>query len=83
MKRRSLLGAASTSIMSLAGCLGESEYTITDVQVGTSLAPVGLDVDVLESDAEIEHPARLDSRSRTRRMSQYGFGTQESDRSEC
>lgn len=60
MRRRSLLGAASTSMLGLAGCLRATEYTVTGVRVGPSPAPVGLDVEVTEPDAVIEHPARLE-----------------------
>jgi len=45
---------------SLAGCLGATEYTVTDVQVGQTSAPVGLDVSITQSNAVIEHPARLE-----------------------
>jgi hypothetical protein len=60
MRRRTLLGVAGASIASLAGCLGATEYTVTDVRVSQSSAPVGLDVSITEPNAVIEHPARLD-----------------------
>ena len=60
MRRRTLLGAAAASMASLSGCLGATEYTVTDVRVSQSSAPVGLDVSIMEPDAVIEHPARLD-----------------------
>jgi hypothetical protein len=44
----------------LAGCLGEAEYTVTDVRVGSASGPFGVDVSLVEPDAVIEHPARLD-----------------------
>jgi len=48
MRRRTLLGAAAASMASLSGCLGATEYTVTDVRVGQSSAPVGLDGTVEE-----------------------------------
>jgi hypothetical protein len=60
MKRRTLLGVAGASMASLAGCLGATEYTVTDVRVGQSSAPVGLDVSITEPNAVIEHPASLE-----------------------
>ena len=60
MRRRTLLAVAGTSMTSLAGCLGAAEYTVTDVWVGQTSAPVGLDISITESNAVIEHPARLE-----------------------
>jgi len=60
MRRRTLLGAAAASMVGLSGCLGATEYTVTDVRVGRSSAPVGLDVSITEPNAAIEHPARLE-----------------------
>lgn len=60
MRRRTLLGVAGASMASLAGCLGATEYTVTDVRVGRSSAPVGLEVSITEPNAVIEHPARLE-----------------------
>jgi hypothetical protein len=59
MRRRALLAAAGASMASLAGCLGASEYTITDIEV-TSSAPFEFDVTIADPDAVIEHPALLD-----------------------
>lgn len=60
MRRRTLLGAAGASMVGLAGCLGETEYTVTDVRVDEASGPVGLAVDVAEPDAVVEHPASLE-----------------------
>lgn len=65
MRRRALLTTAGASMASLAGCLGESEYTITDVAV-TAAAPFEFAVTVTEPDAVIEHPARLEVELRNR-----------------
>jgi hypothetical protein len=59
MRRRAVLAAAGASMTSLAGCLGASEYTITDVEV-TSSAPFEFDVTITDPDAVIEHSARLE-----------------------
>jgi len=60
MRRRTLLAVAGTSMASLVGCLGAAEYTVTDVRVGQTSAPVGLDVSITESNVVIEHPASLE-----------------------
>jgi hypothetical protein len=57
MRRRTLLGVAGASMAGLSGCLSEPEYTVTDVRVGESSAPLGLEVAVTEPEAVIEHPA--------------------------
>lgn len=60
MRRRTLLGVAGASMVSLSGCLSEPEYTVTEVQVADTSAPIGLDVAVTEREAVIEHPALLE-----------------------
>lgn len=60
MRRRALLGIASASVVGLAGCLGAAEYTVTGVRVGTPSAPIRVDLNVMEPNAVIEHPARLE-----------------------
>jgi hypothetical protein len=60
MRRRTLLAVAGASMASLSGCLGATEYTVTDVRVGQSSAPVRLDVSITEPNAVIEQPARLE-----------------------
>ncbi|WP_049985212.1 hypothetical protein [Halobellus rufus] len=58
MKRRTLLGITSASMVSLTGCLGATEYTITDVQTEAT-TPLDISVAIVEPDAVIEHPAQL------------------------
>ena len=58
MKRRTLLGVTSASMVSLTGCLDATEYTITDVQTETT-TPLGISVEIVEPNAVIEHPAQL------------------------
>ncbi len=45
-------------MVSLTGCLGTTEYTITDVQTETT-TPLGISVQIVEPNAVIEHPAQL------------------------
>lgn len=59
MRRRTLLGAASASLVGLAGCMGATEYTVVDATVGDVPAPLALSVTVTDPDAVVEHPARL------------------------
>jgi hypothetical protein len=59
MNRRAFLGVAGASMAGVAGCLGRTEYTVTDVSVGEHEAPVEFGVSVTEPRAVVEHPARL------------------------
>jgi hypothetical protein len=59
MRRRSLLGVAGASLAGAAGCLGATEYTVTDVSVGDVSAPLALRVELTEPNAVVEHPATL------------------------
>ena len=58
MKRRTLLGVTTASMVSLTGCLGTTEYTITGVQAEAT-TPLGISVEIVEPNAVIEHPAQL------------------------
>jgi hypothetical protein len=60
MNRRTLLGVAGASLAGLSGCLGEPEYSVTDATVDAPSAPVSVEVDVLDPNAVVEHPARLE-----------------------
>jgi hypothetical protein len=59
VRRRSYLGVTSASLLGLAGCLGATEYTVTDVSVGDVSAPFGFSVEVDDPNAVVEHPARI------------------------
>lgn len=60
MRRRAFLGASSTALAGLAGCLGgETEYTIADVSVPEQSGPLVLDVTVADASVTIDSPGRL------------------------
>lgn len=60
MKRRTFLRASAVaSVVGFAGCLGDAEYTVSNVQVDESSGPLGLSVTVMDSDATVEGPARF------------------------
>ena len=59
MRRRTFLGITSASLLGTAGCLGETEYTVTDVSVGDVSPPFSFSVEIVDPNAVIEHPARL------------------------
>lgn len=59
MKRRTFLTASSLSIVGLSGCLGDTEYRVTDTAVDTSLEQLSLSVRLPVAAATIEHPAAL------------------------
>jgi hypothetical protein len=60
MKRRHFLGVATASMAGLAGCMGNTEYTVTDVSVADSAGPLALDLDLVDAAATVDSPARLD-----------------------
>jgi hypothetical protein len=59
MNRRTLLGVAGTSLVGLSGCLGDSEYHVTNATVDAQSAPITVEVSVREPNVVVEHPARL------------------------
>ncbi|WP_380676565.1 hypothetical protein [Salinigranum sp. GCM10025319] len=59
MRRRSFLGVTSASLLGLAGCMGATEYTVTDVSVGDVSAPFDFSIEIVDPDAVVDHPARL------------------------
>lgn len=60
MKRRALLGIVGASMGGLAGCLGETEYTVTNRGVEQRDGPLQLDVAVLDQAVTIDSPAHLE-----------------------
>jgi hypothetical protein len=59
VRRRSFLGVTSASLLGLAGCLGATEYTVTEVSVDDASAPFGFSVEIIDPNAVVEHPARI------------------------
>jgi len=59
MKRRTFLTASTLSIAGLSGCLGDTEYRITNTATETPLDSLSLSVRLAVADATIEHPAAL------------------------
>ena len=61
MRRRAFLAATSgASVAVLAGCLGDTEYTVADTNVQTSPGPLSFSASILDADATIEGPATLE-----------------------
>lgn len=60
MRRRHYLGLATATVASLAGCMGSTEYTITNVTVGDTTGPLSLDLTIADAAATIDSSARLD-----------------------
>ncbi|GGL66720.1 hypothetical protein [Halocalculus aciditolerans] len=46
-------------MVGLAGCLGATQYTVADARVTSDPSPLQLDVEILDSEAIIQSPARL------------------------
>ncbi|GGN95424.1 MULTISPECIES: hypothetical protein [Haloarcula] len=59
MKRRTFLTASTLSIAGLSGCVGDTEYRISNTATETSLDPLSLSVRLAVADATIEQPAAL------------------------
>lgn len=59
MRRRRVLGLATATMAGLAGCLGDTEFTVTDVAVGETSAPLALDVAVEDAGVTVDSPAVL------------------------
>jgi len=59
VKRRTFLATSALSVASLSGCLGDTEYRITNTAAEASLEGLTLSVDLAAAEATIEHPAAL------------------------
>ena len=59
MKRRTFLTASTLSIAGLSGCLGDTEYRITNTATETSPDSLSLSVRIAVAGATVEHPAAL------------------------
>lgn len=60
MKRRAFLATSALSVAGLAGCLGDTEYRVTNTTVESSTAPLALSARITTPRAVIEHPAALE-----------------------
>lgn len=59
VNRRTFITASALSITGISGCLGDTEYRITDTATETPLNSLSLSVRPTVADAAIEHPATL------------------------
>ena len=59
MKRRDFLMAGALSITGLSGCLGDTEYRLTEIATDDSAGPLSVSGRLAVADATIEHPAEL------------------------
>jgi hypothetical protein len=60
MNRRQYLTVSTAALSGLAGCLGDTEYTISSVETEGDSHPLALDVTVADRNIAIESPGRLD-----------------------
>lgn len=60
MNRRHVLAALTGSLTSLTGCLGDTEYQISDLSVPEQAGPLILDVPLVDSEATVSSPAHLE-----------------------
>ncbi|EMA17123.1 MULTISPECIES: hypothetical protein [Haloarcula] len=60
MNRRQYLAVSTAALSGLAGCLGDTEYTISSVETEDGSHPLALDVTPADRAIEIESPGRLD-----------------------
>lgn len=60
MNRRQYLTVSAAALSGLAGCLGDTEYTISSVETEGDSHPLALDVTVADRNIAIESPGQLD-----------------------
>ncbi|EMA06655.1 hypothetical protein SAMN05443574_10579 [Haloarcula vallismortis] len=60
MNRRQYLTVSTAALSGLAGCLGDTEYTISSVETEGDSHPLALDVTVADRNIAIESPGQLD-----------------------
>jgi hypothetical protein len=59
MKRRTFLATSALAVAGLSGCLGDTEYRITNVATEVSLEGLSMSVRLASANATIERPAAL------------------------
>ncbi|WP_424005269.1 hypothetical protein ACOZ4I_17955 (plasmid) [Haloarcula salina] len=59
MRRRRYLGVASAALVGLSGCLGDAEYTVSEVSAPETQGPLTLGVELVDSSVTVDSPARL------------------------
>ncbi|WP_363465343.1 hypothetical protein [Halogeometricum borinquense] len=59
MKRRAFLAASTLSIAGISGCLGDTEYRVTEMTTKELTGPLSVSVDLTAANAVIEHPAEF------------------------
>lgn len=59
MKRRTLLGAISASMVGMAGCLGQDEYTLSEPDIEQTDDPLRIDAELSGREVTIEGPVTL------------------------
>lgn len=59
MKRRTFLATSTLSVAGLSGCLGDTEYRITNAATEVSLEGLSMSVRLASANATIERPAAL------------------------
>jgi hypothetical protein len=60
MNRRHYLGVATATIAGLAGCMGDSEYTITDIGTSGMAGPLDYDIEAVDTAVTVDSPGSLD-----------------------
>ncbi|QHS16166.1 hypothetical protein GWK26_02805 [haloarchaeon 3A1-DGR] len=62
MNRRQYLLTSTAALAGLSGCLGETEYTVTDVSIAHTTAPLSLEVVASDAGITVDSPGVLDVR---------------------
>ncbi|THE63852.1 hypothetical protein D8Y22_16120 [Salinadaptatus halalkaliphilus] len=61
LRRRTLLGAVAGSTATLAGCMGDTEFSIVSVDVPTDFdGPLSFDIDAFDRDVLVDSPAAFE-----------------------
>lgn len=59
MKRRHYLGVSTAAMAGLVGCMGDPEYTITDVAAADTTGPLTFEVEPVETAVTVDSPGSL------------------------
>jgi len=60
VKRRHVLGATTATLAGVAGCLGDTEYSITSVSPAETAGPLTFEVSAVDTGITVDSPGSLD-----------------------
>ena len=60
MNRRHYLAVATATMAGLAGCMGDPEYTITDIGASDMAGPLDFDIEAVDRAVTVDSPGSID-----------------------